>query len=230
MLGSLLSLDLRRRRLLAQAPGGPLREYLSQPFPAPTTDARQAPYLALDLETTGLDPRSDAILSIGMVAMNGVQVELKTADHRIVQANRPLAEENVVLHRLTDDRVASGESLVSALTLVLKRLAGRVLLAHHAEIEVYFLRFAMARVFGGGFLAPVVDTQWIAHRTLERRNLPFAGTALRLFNLRKGYNLPRYNAHNALSDALATAELYAAQIAERQEKGPLPLKAMLRRL
>ncbi len=173
----------------------------------------------MDLETTGLDSRSEAILSVGMVAMDGLQIDLRGAEHRIVRAAGPLAEESVVVHRLT-----------GVLALVLERLAGRVLLAHHAEVELRFLRLALARIFGGGFLVPVVDTQWIARRTLDRRNQAFAPSRLRLFNLRKDYNLPRYNAHNALSDALETAELYAAQIAERQGKGPLPLKDLLRRL
>ena len=42
---------------------------------------------------------------------------------------------------------------------------------------------------------------------------------LRLFNLRPRYNLPRYKAHNALSDAIATAELFMALAAEMAPGG-----------
>ena len=85
------------------------------------------------------------------------------------------------------------------------------------------------KVCGAPFLARVVNTQWLARRSLERRNRPYGGNELRLFNLREQYNLPRYNAHNALSDALAAAELFAAQIAEREAK-KMPLKEFLRRM
>jgi len=163
------------------------------------------------------------------VQMQGVCIDLATAAHRVVKADRPLDEANVVIHQLTDDRVAAGEPLDQVLADLLRQLAGKVLLAHHARIEFHFIRAACDRLFGPGFLVPVVDTQWVARRTLERRNQPYGGNTLRLFNLREQYNLPRYNAHNALSDALAAGELFAAQMAEREGSRPLPLKELFYR-
>ena len=75
-----------------------------------------------------------------------------------------------------------------------------------------------------------MDTQWLAQQWFARRNQPIGGSDLRLFNLRERYNLPRYNAHNALSDALAAGELFAAQIAQRETGHPLPLKSFLFRV
>lgn len=225
----LLSLEQRRRRLAARAPAGPLRAYLERPFPDPGKACAETPFLALDLETTGLDPAKHVILSLGAVQMQGSEIRLASARHLVVKTEAALEEANVVIHGLTDDAIAAGLPLEEALTEVLRALSGRVLLAHHAEVEVRFLQAACRQVFGGGFAAPVVDTQWIARRTLERRNRPYGGSDLRLFNLRKGYNLPVYGAHNALSDALAAAELFAAQLAERDNsERPLRLKEFLR--
>ena len=42
---------------------------------------------------------------------------------------------------------------------------------------------------------------------------------LRLFNLRPHFGLPQYKAHNALYDALATAELFLAMAAEMAPNG-----------
>lgn len=39
--------------------------------------------------------------------------------------------------------------------------------------------------------------------------------------------LPRYPAHHALSDALATAELFLTEMAAIAESSPMPLKKML---
>jgi DNA polymerase-3 subunit epsilon len=44
---------------------------------------------------------------------------------------------------------------------------------------------------------------------------------LRLDALRAAYNLPRYPAHNALSDALATAELFLALLQHQSDETPL---------
>jgi DNA polymerase-3 subunit epsilon len=227
MLEWLLTPDHRRRRLAQAAPAGPLRSFLSTPFPDGGRDCREVEYLALDLETTGLDPQRDAIISVGMVGLQGTRIDLGTAEHRIVRVNRAIPEQSVIVHQLTDDAVAAGAPLAKVLADVLRRLAGRVLLAHHARVEFGFLRRACAEVFNGEFVVPVVDTESLARRWFEQRDKPFSPRDLRLANLRARYNLPRYPAHNALSDALACGELFAAQVAERESGHPMPLKKYL---
>ena len=46
-------------------------------------------------------------------------------------------------------------------------------------------------------------------------------------NLRPRYNLPQYKAHNALSDALATAELFLAMADNLYPEKPIPLGEFL---
>ena len=79
-----------------------------------------------------------------------------------------------------------------------------------------------------GFLAPLVDTEDLIRRWLEQRNEAFGGHQLRLHALRERYGLPRYKAHNALTDALATAELFCAFVARANLVGRVPLKRFLK--
>jgi len=223
-----LPLEFRRKQLLQRTPAGPMRDYLAIPFPDSKLDYRQITYLAMDLETTGLDPKQDHILSIGSVDIKGDTIDLSSARHRIVSTSQTLQEASVVIHALTDDRIAEGDAITLVLTEVLQILAGKVLLAHHAAIELGFLRSACQRIFGAELLVPVVDTLALAQRQMTRRNAVIAGGALRLAALREYYHLPRYKAHNALSDAVAAAELFLAQAAERcGNQKRLPLKNLL---
>jgi DNA polymerase-3 subunit epsilon len=225
----LLPLEMRRKRLLKRTSDPELQAYLSVPFHDMGSDYREAEYVALDLETTGLNANSDAMISIGLVEMQGMDIDLSTAWHQVVQTQQHLSEESIVIHQLTHDKVAEGAPLKEALTLLLKKLAGKILIAHHAIIEYSFISKACKSEFGGDFLIPIIDTQIIAKKVLERKQSVFSGSELRLFNLRERYNLPRYQAHNALSDALAAGELFCAQMAERNEK-TLPVKDLLYRL
>ncbi|MEY6432939.1 exonuclease domain-containing protein [Thioalkalicoccus limnaeus] len=220
-------LEWRRRLRLRRAPAGPLRDYLAVPFPDPTTDYRDVEYLAVDLETTGLDPRRDLLLSVGYVLVRGYRIDLTTACHRTVRIDRAIPEASAVIHQITDDQAAKGEELEPVLTGLLEALAGRVMIAHHARIEKGFLSAACRRLFGYDLLMPVADTQALAQRSLERRNMAFKPSDLRLHNLCDRYNLPRYEAHNALSDALAAAELFLAQAAYRDNGRGLPLSTFL---
>ena len=45
---------------------------------------REAPYAALDFETTGLDFRRDAVVSIGVIPVLGGRVVMREAIHQLV--------------------------------------------------------------------------------------------------------------------------------------------------
>lgn len=227
MLEALLSLEFRRKRQLKKLSEGALREFFAVPYPSPSRPCRELEFVALDLETTGLDPQRDEILSVGWVPLRQGAIELSGARHRVVRTATPLPEKSVVIHQITDDEVAGGAPLRSVLEELLPQLAGKVLIAHHARFEMQFLRRACEQTFGGSFLLPVVDTQEVARRTLERRNQAFRARELRLAELRERHHLPRYRLHNALSDALAAAELFLAQLAQHDASGNAPLKKFL---
>ena len=209
------ALEWRRRWWLRRMPPGPLHDYLSVPLPKPSRDYRDVEYVAVDLETTGLDARRDQILSIGWVLLSGIRIDLATARHRLVRVQGDIPAHTAVIHQITDDLAATGQDLSAALPEFLHDLRGRVMIAHHARIEQTFLSAACKQLWGRGLLARTVDTQVIARRILERRHVPFKGSDLRLHALGERYNLPRYGAHNALSDALAAAELFLAEAAYR---------------
>jgi DNA polymerase-3 subunit epsilon len=210
MLGTLL-LEWRRRRLLRKAPEGPMGDYLGTPVPRPGTDWRGVEFLAVDLETTGLDRRKDAILSVGRVILRDGRIELASADHRLVRIAGVVPAASAVIHQITDDQAALGEDLAVVLVDLLAVLAGKVLIAHHASVEMAFIDAACRQVYGVGFAVPVVDTQVLAQRQFERRQIVYKGSDLRLHALGERYNLPRYAAHNALYDALSAAELFLAE-------------------
>ncbi|HYN76167.1 MAG TPA: 3'-5' exonuclease [Lamprocystis sp. (in: g-proteobacteria)] len=220
-------LDWQRRRQLRRAAPGPLRDYLARPLPPKGRDYRATDYLAIDLETTGLDAGRDLILSVGYVVVRGKRIDLGSACHRVVRIDRSIPEASAVIHQITDDQSARGLELVDVLAELLAVMAGKVMIAHHASIECGFLSNACRRLWRAGMPVRVVDTQVLAHRTFERRQTPFKASDLRLHSLGERFNLPRYGAHNALSDALAAAELFLAQAAYRDTGKELPLKEFL---
>ncbi len=220
-------LDWRRRWRLRRTPTGPLHDYLAQPFPTAKADYRSVELLAVDLETTGLELDKDLILSVGYVTVKGISIDLSSACHRLVRIDRSIPEASAVIHQITDDQAAQGDELAEVIADLLAALAGKVMIAHHARIEQGFLTNACQRLWRQGLMVPIIDTQALALRTFERRQIPYKSSDLRLHALGDRYNLPRYGAHNALSDALASAELFLAQAAYRDNGGGLPLSDFL---
>ena len=217
--------DRRRPRRLDATPEGPLREYLARPLPGPTTPYTRLPLLAVDLETTGLDPAKDQILSIGFVPVDGLSIVLGGARQMLVRG-APVGQ-SATIHGLTDDTVAGGLDLAEALAALLRALRGRVLLAHHAAVERDFLGAACQRVHGQPLPCISVDTMQLEHRLLNRGwgQEPPQGS-LRLGAARERHGLPRYRSHEALTDALACAELYLAQAGELGRGRTLTLRQL----
>lgn len=207
--------DARRRRRLARTPEGPVRDFLSTPFPTADLPLAALPLLAIDLETTGLHPVDDRVLSIGFVPVDGQAITLGGAQHVVIRRDEATSVgASAALHGITDDALTAGVSLREALTIILAALQGRVLLAHYARMEVEFITRACQQVFGAAPVFAVADTMQLGHDLVLHQQAAVPRGSLRLWALRGRFGLPTYKAHHALADALACAELYLALIAE----------------
>ncbi len=212
MLWRWFSPEAKKQRLLAKVEHPVARAYLQTPFPEKKRNAWELDYLVLDFETTGLDASKDAILSMGYTEIRGGRVMMDACIHRIIKLNIPLPPETVVVHKITDDRMSEGIHLHDALHELVEHMTGKVLVAHFEHIERTFLQAAMERVYGQKLPLLMLDTLAIEKRSRERAQRVIIPKEFRLGNLRQAYNLPRYGAHNALQDAIATAELLLAEM------------------
>jgi DNA polymerase-3 subunit epsilon len=218
---------LGRRWLAWRAPPGPLRDYYDRDLPASSTPYDEADFLAIDLETTGLDPETDEILSIGYVPIVAGRIRLLGAAYHLVRPLGRVPEETAVIHGLLDDALATAPPLAEAIPRLLAALAGRVAIAHHSRIERQFLSAACCRLYGRPLVAPFICTLALERRALVLDGRDSADGDLRLAAVRARYGLPRYRAHNALVDALAAAELFLAQAARASGVKPARLASLL---
>ena len=211
----------KRRRPLdpEDFPAGPLRDLAGAPPPDPETPISAVELLAVDVETTGLDPKTDHLLSIAWVPVIGRQVVLATAHEATVRTPEGVqVGESATVHRLTDDVVSAAPPVAEVLPELLRALHGRILLAHHAPIELGFLGAAVQAEYGARFPMQAVDTMALQQRLISGEHGEVKGSQLRLDAARRHYSLPRYAAHHALTDAIASAELLLAQAAELERR------------
>ncbi len=172
-------------------------------------------YWALDLETGGLDPARDPILAVGMVPIRQGTIRLGEGFRSLVRPaeGQRIRPESVAAHQLLAGEVAGAPTLLEVLREVDRRLREGVLLVHFQAIDVPFLRRAYA---GLGLRWPrpkVVDTVALLVRLDRRAQFTNPdrhpdGPPLQLGEARRLHGLPDYQAHDALTDAVAAAELF----------------------
>jgi DNA polymerase-3 subunit epsilon len=172
-------------------------------------------YWALDLETGGLDARRDPIIAVGMLPIRHGTLRLGEAYYSLVRPppGRTIDPESVRAHQLVAGELLEAPAIGDVLHEVDRRLREGVLLVHHRALDVAFLKDAYRRC-GMRWPAPrVVDTVDLLIRAKPRSpfkdpHLPPQLPVLNLSRARREYGLPDYQAHDALSDAIAAAELF----------------------
>lgn len=190
----------------------PFKDPVLPGTPAWSVPLDEAPLLAVDVETTGLNPDKDHLVSIGWVPIDGDAIKLAGAGYLVIQGAPGFSVgSSATIHHLTDDVIAAGIPAADALGQLIDALTGRMMLAHFAVIEQGFLQKLHHRVRGEKVRLEAVDTFAIERRHMERMATYPRGEDLRLPRVRERYGLPAYGNHNALTDALACAELYLAQ-------------------
>jgi DNA polymerase-3 subunit epsilon len=227
LFGWLLGYEANRKKLLKKAPAGALRDFLSVPLPSMDTPVNKVEILAVDFETTGLDAQQDQLLSVGFITLKQQQMSLKTSYHQIIKTQAQLEESNVIIHHITDSQKEQGQALETVVEALLKALAGKVMLVHFARIEKQFLTEACYELYGMAPIFPMIDTLALAKRRLDKRDVAYDPSELRLTNLRHQFQLPEHHAHNALNDAIATGELFMAQMSKANRDGKTTLKDVL---
>ncbi|HXF74428.1 MAG TPA: 3'-5' exonuclease, partial [Actinomycetota bacterium] len=143
------------------------------PRPAPParslrgTDWRAVPWVALDFETTGLDPSRDDVVAFGTVPIDRGRIALAGARYREVAPRSPLRPSAVAVHGLRPQDLREAPPIEEVAGELAAALEGRFILAWAAWIEVAFL----VRIFGGR------EGSW-RRRTLDVRALAVAARGL----------------------------------------------------
>ena len=103
------------------------RTHGSGPWGALLQAAAAGDWVSLDLETTGLDPRSDHILSLAAVPIRDGQVRLSERFERLVRPRREFGIESIRHHLITPDEAAAGVPVEDAVRDFLHWLGSRTL-------------------------------------------------------------------------------------------------------
>lgn len=206
-------LESSRKKIISGASILPnnINTLLQQPLTSLNANSQDFVITVLDIETTGLNPEQDHIVSLGWVNIVNDVIKLSTAQHWIVKphnSNDHPADIAQTLHHILPEQQKLGISLNEAINNLFDSLKTPVLLVHGACIEK---RFLQQYFISKGW--PEVPFIWLDSLKLEkniqaRRNIQ---SDFRLYSLRRKYHLPCYPAHHALIDAVATAELFLIQ-------------------
>jgi DNA polymerase-3 subunit epsilon len=167
-------------------------------------------WVSLDCETTGLNTRTDEIISIGAVRIVGNRIMTSERLELLVRPERGVSAESVRIHRLRERDVAQGLPIDEAIKQLLRFIGSRPLVGYFLEFDVAMLNRAMWPLLGQGLPQPKIEVSRLYY-DYKFKKLPSyqqqdnADIDLRFVTLMNDLGLPQREAHDALNDAVMAA-------------------------
>ena len=166
-------------------------------------------WVSLDLETTGIDPARDHILSLAAVPVRDGTAWLSERFERRVHTARAFGIESIRHHRITPDEASAGEPVVEVVREFLHWLGGRRLLGYNLGFDLDMLAPHVRALTGFDPPNPTVDLA-DAVAAAQRRQRPDAPVNLDLVHIANRLGVPMIGRHTALGDATTVALCWLA--------------------
>jgi DNA polymerase III epsilon subunit-like protein len=159
--------------------------------------------VAIDTETTGLDPRRDRIVSIAAIRLDGLAVEAAPALDLLVDPGVPIPPHSTHVHGIAGEHVAGAPRFAEAYARLRAVTDGTMVIGHLVRFDLAMIA-AEARRHGLPWRwPPFLDTARLA-AALDPRHRD-----LDLAELLRAYGIEASGRrHNAADDARMAAELY----------------------
>ena len=165
-------------------------------------------WVSLDCETTGLNVRSDEIISIGAVRIVGQRILTSQRLELLVRPDKGVSAESVRIHRLRSSDVAQGLALDEAMRQLLHFIGSRPLVGYYLEFDVAMLNRVLFPMLGVRLPQPQIEVSALYYdykfRQLDAHQKD-RSIDLRFATLMHDLDLPEREAHNALNDAVMAA-------------------------
>lgn len=171
-------------------------------------------WVALDLETTGLDVQRDEILSLAAIPGRGDRIRLRERLDLRLRSDSPHIAEAIRHHRLRPHDLEQGLALDDALRQLLAMLGNRPLLGWFIDFDAAMLDRACRHRFGFALPNRRIDVR-DEYRAWYARRQPYADPDLGFERMAEQLGVPVFARHTALGDALSAAAMHCAMVADR---------------
>ncbi|OGR41704.1 MAG: hypothetical protein A2X35_12575 [Elusimicrobia bacterium GWA2_61_42] len=180
----------------------------------------EAVFTFIDVETTGLSPRTARVCEVAAISFRGEDRVASLAE--LVNPGLPIPAEVSKIHGITDDMVKDSPAFGAVAPRLLAMLENSVIVAHNAEFDLAFLSMEFERV---GLKFPklhVVDTLAIARKSWKFQSNRLGKIAAEL-------NISNGGWHRALSDVEMTRKIFEHFIGAFRSAGAVTVADLLQK-
>jgi DNA polymerase III subunit epsilon len=183
---------------------------------------RDARFIAIDVETTGLDPRRDEVISFAGIPIESARIVAAETVHGLVRPHAASLGASTKIHGLREHDLAGAPRAPEALAPLAALMRGRVPVVHASWVERTFLAKA-----GCPLPRRIVDTAVLWRLLSIERGERDPGTCS-LSVIAAGLGLPAHRPHSAEGDTLTAAQVFLAMATHLEPRGRATVRDLTR--
>ncbi|MEK7436277.1 MAG: 3'-5' exonuclease [Pseudomonadota bacterium] len=159
--------------------------------------------IVADVEASGLNLFRDRLIAIGAVGIHESRIDYADSFHVVLRQEIASGDANILLHGIGGTEQTGGQPPAEALLGFLEFCGKAPLVGYHSPFDEIMLDKAMRRHLGIAFKRSWLDLSWLAPALLPER----AKSCKSLDAWLEAFDIVNIKRHDALADALATAQL-----------------------
>lgn len=190
-------------------------------------------YVVFDLETTGLNLKTDRVVSVGAFRIVEGRIRLDDIYFELINPGRNISNASIKIHGVVPDMVLTARSASEVFDDFLAYLGNDILVAHHAPFDLHFINKTMIRKYDFPLQNVALDTAVLCRNLLfSTHPYPYGfrvnHSKSSLDAVAKHFDIQIHDRHTSLGDALAAAMIFQRILTRIEKAGSGTLKTLLK--
>lgn len=202
-----------------------LAAYRAQPVAIAAAPLATLRFVVADVETTGLSPYVDRLISIGAVEVTERKVRLNQGFEVVFRQPQASANANILIHGIDGTTQMAGLEPAAAMLQFLDYAELAPLVGFHADFDRVMIDRASSAALGHTLSNTWLDLAYLAPALLHQ---PATALPQSLDEWTQLLGIENHARHNALADSLATAQLLQVVLAAAIASGTTTLGELQR--
>jgi DNA polymerase-3 subunit epsilon len=181
-----------------------LNHWHKLPSPSAPQLLHAARFVVVDVETSGLNLSKDYLIAIGAVAIENGKIAVSDSFDMVLQQAHSSSKQNILIHGISGATQVEGVDPVEVLLAFLEYVKKDPLIAFHVAFDETMLRKSIRQHLGFDFKHIWLDLAYATPALYPDSAKRSQG----LDEWLRHFQIQNYARHNALADAVSTAQLF----------------------
>ncbi len=163
--------------------------------------------VSLDLETTGLNPKKDEILSIGAVKIKDNKILINESFEIFTKPLKKIDHKSIKIHHIRPCDIENGVDIRVAIEKLLNFIEGRAIVGYYINFDYEMISKYTKQFIGSKLPNKTIELSSMYYKR-KKKNSAYDFIDLKFDTILKELDIPKLYKHDALNDAIMSAMIY----------------------